>query len=242
MFEAIKQDKFGLGSIDFNKIIPMPESLNVECGSRTNRAMKLYKEFFAESAALALTHVANPQPSAEAKNAHENQVAELVKRYEAMTKDDPGLLQLGKQCYNNIQEHGASTWYDWSIANWGTKWNCYGYHDYTSRDFDGCTVEFQTAWSYPDPIIAALAEKYPDLHFEVKWADEDFGYNIGHKEYEGGEEIFSNIPAGGSKEALELAAEVHGLDLADMGYLYNKATDEYEYHDPEEAPMSMQMQ
>lgn len=27
MFEAIKNDKHGLGSIDFNKVIPMPENV-----------------------------------------------------------------------------------------------------------------------------------------------------------------------------------------------------------------------
>lgn len=33
---------------------------------------------------------------------HENRVAALVKKYEALTKDDPELLKLGEQCYNNI--------------------------------------------------------------------------------------------------------------------------------------------
>lgn len=31
--------------LDFNKIIPMPESLNIECGSRTDRGLKAYKDF-----------------------------------------------------------------------------------------------------------------------------------------------------------------------------------------------------
>lgn len=243
MFEAIKNVEIGLGSIDFNKVIPMPESLNVECGSRTDRAMKLYKEFFAESASLALTDMVNPGMASKTGASHEDRIAELLKKYEAKTKDDPGLLQLGEQCYNNIQNYGHSTWYDWSMANWGTKWNSYGYQEppYTEKEFDGATVEFQTAWSAPTPVLIALAEKYPDLDFEIKWADEDFGYNVGHKEYENGEETFSNIPDGGSKEALELAAEIHGVDLADEGYLYNETTGEYEYHEPDEA-MSLQMQ
>ncbi len=243
MFEAVKSDEIGFGSLDFNKVIPMPESLNVECGSRTDRAMKLYKEFFAESAALALTYVVNPHSSAKDKGTHESQVAELMKKDEAMTKDDPGLLKLGEQCYENIQKYGHATWYDWSIANWGTKWNSYGYDEVlTPKEFDGSTIYFQTAWSNPQPVIAALAEKYPGLHFSHKWADEDFGYNVGEKEYTDGEESFSNVPEGGSKEAIELAAEVWDYDLEEMGYLYNETTGQYEYHDPEEAPMSMQLQ
>ena len=42
MLEAVKSDKCGLGTIDFNKIIPMPESLKIECGTRTDRGLKAY--------------------------------------------------------------------------------------------------------------------------------------------------------------------------------------------------------
>ena len=140
------------------------------------------------------------------------------------------------------EKYGKDNWYDWSISNWGSKWNSYGYDGaYTPQDFDGEHIEFQTAWSRPESVIAVLAAKYPDLSFEHKWADEDFGYNTGKKEYENGEEMFCDIPPGGSKEALELAAEVHDVDLADEGYLYNEETGKYEYHNPDES-MSLNMQ
>ena len=32
ILDAIKSDEAGRGSIDFNKLIPMPESLNIESG------------------------------------------------------------------------------------------------------------------------------------------------------------------------------------------------------------------
>ena len=170
MFEDIKDDKIGLGSIDFNKVIPMPEHI-----FRGNLGMA------------------------------------------------------------EREKYGKDNWY-WSIAHWGTKWNSYGYDGaYTPQDFDGEHIEFQTAWSRPESVIAALAAKYPDLSFEHKWADEDFGYNVGHLEYEDGEEMFCDIPPGGSKEALEMAAEIHDVDLADEGYLYNEKTGEYEYHNPDES-------
>lgn len=37
------QEGGGPGSLDFQKIIPMPESLNIESGSRTSDAIKLYQ-------------------------------------------------------------------------------------------------------------------------------------------------------------------------------------------------------
>lgn len=39
---AIQNDSIGRGSIDFNKLIPMPESLNIQSGSETNRAISAY--------------------------------------------------------------------------------------------------------------------------------------------------------------------------------------------------------
>lgn len=36
MFAAIKNDEIGLGSIDFNKIIPMPEHIFVEISAWLN--------------------------------------------------------------------------------------------------------------------------------------------------------------------------------------------------------------
>ena len=45
MLEAIKSDELGIGSVDFNKIIPMPKSLNIEAGSRTDRGLQAYRDF-----------------------------------------------------------------------------------------------------------------------------------------------------------------------------------------------------
>ena len=42
ILEKIKVDDIGIGTIDFNKIIPMPECLDVESGSRTIDAISHY--------------------------------------------------------------------------------------------------------------------------------------------------------------------------------------------------------
>ncbi|WOC32132.1 MULTISPECIES: DUF1281 family ferredoxin-like fold protein [Caproicibacterium] len=167
MFEAVKNDKIGIGSLDFNKIIPMPENI-----FRGN----LGTEEFAR--------------------------------------------------------YGKNNWYDWSVAHWGTKWNSYGYSENTPKGFDGSRIKFDTAWSSAAPVIEKLSSLYPELSFEYQWADENLGYNTGKKEYEHGKETFSFDPQGGSSEALELAAETHGIDLQDEGYLYNEKTGEYEYQEP----------
>lgn len=63
----------------------------------------------------------------------------------------------------NIQKYGASSWYEWNLTNWGTKW-----------DFKFDTVEkvnphevkatFLSAWS---PPVNAY-EKLHDMGFEIE--------------------------------------------------------------------------
>ena len=103
---------------------------------------------------------------------------------------------------------GASDWYDWQCDNWGTKWNAY-----EVTHFDN-VIEFQTAWSTPYPIFVKLSKLFPDVLISVRYADEDFGYNVGEFEFHNGEEVNVNQPDGGSREALELAMDIQygGVD------------------------------
>lgn len=62
-------------------------------------------------------------------------------------------------------------WYSWSIKKWGTKWNAYRCMLRGSVfDAPGASgaleFSFCTAWSFPEPVFRALAEKYPTLRFE----------------------------------------------------------------------------
>ena len=45
MKESIKKDDFGLGTIDFNKLIPMPKELDIVAGSSTDKGLKAYSLF-----------------------------------------------------------------------------------------------------------------------------------------------------------------------------------------------------
>ena len=69
----------------------------------------------------------------------------------------------------NERSFGTPLWYDWSVENWGTKWNCY--------EMEHCHEGFQfwTAWSAPEPIFIALSRQFPDVTITVDFADEDTG-------------------------------------------------------------------
>ena len=44
MLNKIGSDEYGTGTIDFKKIIAMPETLNIEAGSKTDRGLNAYRE------------------------------------------------------------------------------------------------------------------------------------------------------------------------------------------------------
>jgi len=107
--------------------------------------------------------------------------------------------------YEYQKKFGADNWYDWQTRNWGTKWNAYEQVEHEANE-----IEFDTAWSTPLQAMVHLSKKYPQVQFEVRYADEDFGYNVGEYLLINGSIENQNIPDGGTVEALELAMEIKG--------------------------------
>lgn len=73
-----------------------------------------------------------------------------------------------------INQSGHKNWYDWRIENWGTKWNAY--HTRFDDHEDLVELEFDTAWSCPEPIFYALGKQFPKLYFKGYALDECFNF------------------------------------------------------------------
>lgn len=218
MLETIQSDDYGLGTVDFNKIIPMPKSLNIESGSKTDRGLKRYKEFISE---CLFDRKETDVLKISAETLTESEKAYLSKRKDI----EPAEWELGKTAWNNIQNYGAPTWYEWSVNNWGTKWNAYGYDE--NADYSKNTdLWFQTAWSAPHPVIEKLAEMYPDIVFDHEWADEDIGNNCGRYSYQNGERIEEYFHES-QKDGIEFACRIWDYDPAELDLMLNKAENAY---------------
>lgn len=146
----------GENGFSFKNIIPMPEELNVTCGSTSYIAEKWAKASEEERKEI------------EAKN--------------DLNTDEKKMAEV-KTIANNIAKYGYPTWYEWSIDNWGTKWDaCEVVPDEGVEcecDEDKITIAFDTAWSTPVPVLVALSKQFPDLVIYVEYADEDLGSNCG---------------------------------------------------------------
>ena len=217
MLKRIQNDSIGIGSIDFNKLIPMPESLNIECGSRTTQGVKMVKDFILKLTTEKLVSIQDNKELEKVLNEQTKNVPE-----ESLDK-----WELGIKAALNQMKYGAETWYEWACENWGTKWNSCNFGE-NSGSFEDNTIQFDTAWSPPHPVMEKLAEEYPNISFEHRWADEDLGQNCGKSEYENGERTSALVPSN-HKTALEFAAIVWGYDLTDLSYHVNLTDDDYVY-------------
>ena len=210
MLERIKSDELGVGTVDFNKIIPMPESLNIEAGSRTDRGLKFYKDFievYTLGGTINMENLRNIPVKSE----------EIFLRQRTDIRRDE--WELGKTAWNNLRQYGAPTWYEWCNQNWGTKWNAYGYDE--GRDYSGGNnIWFQSAWAAPHPVIEKLAARYPEITFGHEWADEDIGQNCGRYSYQNGERIEEYFPEA-QKEAIEFACRIWDYDPLDLDLCLN---------------------
>jgi len=75
-----------------------------------------------------------------------------------------------KEC---LELYGAKSWYEWSIQNWGTKWNSYNNRFYKK---DGCEgLFFQTAWSVPENALRTLAMKSGET-IRLAYLDEGYAF------------------------------------------------------------------
>lgn len=94
------------------------------------------------------------------------------------THDD--LYEIGKKYVEAHDKYGYYDWYDWSCANWGTKWNACD----CVINLDEGWVEFEIAWCMPEPIIRKIMQDNHNCEIRIIWHDED--YNGTHTfEYDG---------------------------------------------------------
>ena len=106
-----------------------------------------------------------------------------------------------------ILKYGYADWYDWSIFNWGTKWNAY---DVTEWSINECseyttsaTIYYETAWSPATALWLNVSKDYPTLDFYHEFADEG-GAFLGSETIRDGRIISSEELDWDSDDGIEL--------------------------------------
>lgn len=140
-------------SFDFNKIIPMPESLNLVSGGITDTSVQVAqsKKGSAKRAKL-MSSINLPYDLSMYYAGYGPKVLN--------TEED--VVALGQIYIDNEKKYGHRTWYNWCCENWGTKWNACD-SELSSEEDGQLEYCFQTAWSEPAPVFIELSKKFPDV-------------------------------------------------------------------------------
>ena len=101
-------------------------------------------------------------------------------------------------------KYGACDWYDWSILNWGTKWNATCIEDwYIAEDGITAQINFDTAWGQPTEWLIAASKKYPNIEFGLEFYEEGNCF-IGYYKIINGQFLVKNEPAWDSEEGINM--------------------------------------
>jgi hypothetical protein len=96
-------------------------------------------------------------------------IKKFVEENKPKDKDDAGALSFDR----SVPLPEGMDWYDWHIANWGTKWDVNDDSELHEHDDDsGVTYSFDTAWAPPVDWLRKTHRKYPSLTFHMAWVED----------------------------------------------------------------------
>ncbi len=241
----IKDKESNEYKFDFNRILPMPEALDIISGSVTDNCIAVYlnslsRQEVEEKIKLIYNNALFPQlikgnrylksPTEIDKIVKDlaGAVGNWNESNEPIFKTKKDIVDYGKQAIDNIIKYGAMDWYDWSIKNWGTKWNAC---DTTYNEKSPNEIWFNTAWNDVRKLIKEMSKKHPDNTFYYTYSEEQMGYYDGKATIKNGEILEDIQYADSSKEAYENSFFMWG---GEDEFRFNDKTGTYEYIESED--------
>lgn len=173
VLKFIEDARDGEKIITLNKLIPLPKELiEVSCPVRIMTQTEIDKQW-----------------------------AEWNKRKSEGTlstweSDRPTCLGLTKENSDLYKsKYGTDNWYEWSVNNWGSKWDLcdVGPEWISTEEGDIMSIKtfYTTAWSPVTDAWVTVSERYPTLEFFHEFADEGGGF-VGNELIQDGSVIESN--------------------------------------------------
>lgn len=165
---------------DFNGTVPMPEEvLNINVGSSLNNAQDIikvedYGDWSGVNEKLNWPAWIKSAGIEEGLGASDTEKQYQMFNYMKSLTSEKDMEQ-ARQIPINIEKYGFGNWYDWSCANWGTKWNA-SYSEVITDEPDNIEVSFDTAWSPPISWVMQTENLYPKLSFTLEYEEGGMGF------------------------------------------------------------------
>ena len=67
-------------------------------------------------------------------------------------------------------KYGDSSWFDWRVNNWGTKWDASDVYTENSTETE-LVYSFSTAWDAPTVWLGKICEQFPLLRFHLSFSE-----------------------------------------------------------------------
>jgi hypothetical protein len=110
-------------------------------------------------------------------------------------KGGPFGLGITKETSDSYKsKYGVDNWYDWAIANYGSKWGVYDEGEWNiteDGDITSAGINYQTAWSPVTNAWERISKNYPSLEFFHEFADEGGGF-VGNQLIQNGDIVEDN--------------------------------------------------
>lgn len=210
VLKQIRNKYFTEGKLDFNKIIPMPEDLNITAGSQGDEGLIILFNNTNDYVEKGKINEVYKSLNIFNQNIYEDpRFLRVVSEYNGDKEKFKDSVELGKKYYDNYYKYGSANWYEWCCENWGTKWNC---SDFKCNED---TMIYDTAWDFSDVIILKMSEEYPDAVFECRFANEDFGSLCGVVEIKNGEKFLENYEISDEEKEEIWTTDIEDLSKAD---------------------------
>ena len=150
----VAQIKGNDSEIDFNKVLPIPDELRGTSSPSRIMTQEEIDKIWAEWN----------------KRKDEGKLS-------SFEMERPMGLGITQAKYDEfILKYGYADWYDWSIFNWGTKWNAYDVTEWSVNECSeyttSATIYYETAWSPATALWLNVSKDYPTLEFYHEFADE----------------------------------------------------------------------
>ena len=84
----------------------------------------------------------------------------------------PADLYRGSLGKEDFVKYGKHNWYDWSIANWHSKWNA------VETSLEENVLRWMSPWSPPMPVMERLFAMFPNHDFRYYWEEEQGGGDL----------------------------------------------------------------
>lgn len=174
------------GDVDFHVITPISKDLDITSGSFSYvMSNKPYKEGLFKKQTDVIDKILEPYynntitqkefTKKVLEKLTEKQFSSFIETYNLTFNNNIERIEYIENIvkgFFNYNRYGYPDWWDANIELWGTKWNAH----YSIVNDCTKTIEFDTAWSCPLPIIKKISQTVSII---VTYADEDLGYNYG---------------------------------------------------------------